>query len=719
MERSIRCIFRSGRSLTLFVSLISVLSMSAQVDRSKAPRPGKAPEVRIPEHRSFTLANGMRVIVVEDHRRPLVAVQVKFDIEPIRQGELAGFIDLTGELLGAGTTTRSKQQIDEQVDSLGAELFSSPDGVYASCLTRNLPALAEIVADVVLRPTFPEEEFEKARTRALSAVQSRKEDPDGIAREVANVLTYTKGHPYGDVVTETSLEKVMRKHVEGYYKRFFQPKDGYLVFVGDITEKQARDLANKLFGTWTGVPFAGNVDKSGREVVEGLGTVYRAEKKPQVAKMRNVTIVDRPNAPQSVVKVVFPLELHPADPMALSAAVMNTILGGGVFNARLMQNLREDKGYTYGAYSSLRSDRVIGAFSAGASVRTEVTDSAITELMFEIEHLRQSNVGREELELAKNYMAGSFARSLEDPRTVARFALNTFMYELPRDHYNTYLARLDTISADDVRVAAEKYLFPDNADILVVGDKESLAAKLTMLSFDQRLRQLNEDGDIYRESVQAAPDGMTVQMVMDAYFKALGGRAEVEKVRNVRMDMSGSMGGMPFTMTQWNVEPNKYAMEMRSNGTLLQRIATDGAQGVQEGPEGRTEVIEMDLEDMINEAAPFPELHYLDLGYMVKLAGVTRVNDQDAYKVMVLRDNGGAVIDHFSVETGLKLRREEQKASTVGNLKIVTDYKDYRAVNGIQFPHLIVQKGPMELNLVVNEVVVNGGVDPDVYKVDL
>ncbi|MBK8338762.1 MAG: insulinase family protein [Flavobacteriales bacterium] len=453
---------------TFLIAILSPALMNAQIDRTKPPGSAAAPEVRLGAHETFLLANGMRVIVVENHKQPLVSVQVKFDIEPVMQGDKAGYIDLVGELLVSGTSQRTKEEIDEAVDQLGADLSGASDGIYASCLKKNFNALFALVQEVALDATFPDDEFEKARKRTLSSIQSRKDDPDAIAELVGRVLTFNKGYPYGEVATEKTVNAIQSKHLQAYYHRFFQPTNGYIVFVGDITEQEARQLAEKSFGNWKGATIATSMDADGQEVVEGLGVVRRPKKSPGAYKVRRVVIVDRPGAPQSVVRAQFPLDLKPNDPMALAGQVMNTILGGGVFNARLMQNLREDKGYTYGAYSSLESDRYCGNFNAGASVRTGVTDSALIEMIFELENMRLGKVKTDELDLAKSFMAGSFARSLEDPRTVARFALNTYLNQLPEDHYSTYLKRLDTISAAGVLAAAERFLLPDNA-MLVVG----------------------------------------------------------------------------------------------------------------------------------------------------------------------------------------------------------------------------------------------------------
>ncbi|MBP6389412.1 MAG: insulinase family protein [Flavobacteriales bacterium] len=703
-------------AIAFLIAFLFPALMNAQIDRTKPPKPSPAPDVNIGAHETFLLANGMRVIVVENHKQPLVSVQVKFDIEPVMQGDKAGYIDMVGELLTSGTGQRTKEEIDEAVDRLGADLSGASDGIYASCLKKNFSTLFGLVQDVTLDAKFPDDEFEKARKRTLSNIQGRKDDPDAIAELVGRVLTFNKGYPYGEVATEKSVNAIESKHLRAYYQRFFQPSKGFIVFVGDITEQEARQLAEKAFGSWTGSPLSVMKNGDGQEVVEGLGTVLRPTKAPGAYRVRRVVIVDRPGAPQSVVRIQFPLDLKPNDPMALAGQVMNTILGGGVFNARLMQNLREDKGYTYGAYSSLESDRYCGNFNAGASVRTGVTDSALTEMIFELENMRLGKVKADELELAKSFMAGSFARSLEDPRTVARFALNTYLNQLPEDHYTTYLKRLDTISAAGVLAAAERFLLPDNATILVVGDKDVLGNKLVPLSFEGTLVQYDENGDLYRERLQPVPAGVTAETVLEAYFKAIGGREAAQGVRSLKQVMGTTTMGMPVTITQWNALPNKYAMEMRSGEMLLQRVACDGIRAKRSGMDGEHEIIEMELEELQNSAAPFPELNYSKLGRMT-LAGIDVVDGAPAYKLTMMTDMGTVFHEYYSVERGLKLRREEMKATEQGTLTITSDTKDYREVKGLLFPHLIIQKGAMDMTLVVTSIALNGADDEKLYVV--
>lgn len=708
---------RITKSSALIGGLLIPTLMIAQIDRTKAPAPGPPPQVRVAGSTNSTLPNGMRVIVVENHKLPMVSVQVRFDHPPIKQGGIAGYQDLVGELLTAGTAKRTKEQLDEVVDSLGAQLNGSSDGLFASSLKKNFPELMRLVQEVITAPAFDAGEFEKARTRYASGLKMRPEDPDQIAEAVARALTFSKNHPYGEVPTEATVARITRANLVAFYARFFRPEDGYLVFVGDITAAEAQGMASDLFGAWTGAKVESFTDAHGVENVKDLGPVAQADLQPAARGPRQVCFVDRPGSAQSVIRVVFPVDLKPGDPDAISAQVLNTILGGGVFNARLMQNLREQHAFTYGAYSSIEPDRWCGSFSAGCSVRNAVTDSAVSELMGEIERMRAQPVTEAELELAKSYMAGSFGRSLEDPRTIARFALNTQLFGLAPDHYATYLQRLDTVSAATINAVAQRLLKPDNATVLVVGDKLEVANKLVPLSATKAVVYYDANGDLYRESFEMPAAGQTAQTVLDAYVKAIGGADKLSKVRNLRKVYAADMGGMTVELDERFALPHKYAMSMKSGPMVMQKIVYDGKRGKKTGMDGEDDLLDLELEEARQSAVPFPEIAYKELDYGALLNGVVEIDGRKCNRLMVKKAAGGFFTVYFDVETGLKVRHVEPKATDQGTMQVTTDFKDYKEFDGILFPQVIQQNLGVDLNFIVKVIEVNGAMDESVFTI--
>ena len=261
-----------------------------------------------------------------------------------------------------------------------------------------------------------------------------------IISRVGNVLRNGKEHPYGQLQTKAHVEAITIDDCKSFYKNYFRPNISYLVIVGDITAAEVKPLVENYFGKWE----KGDVPQNEYE-------------QPSADWNTRVAFVNKPGAVQSVINVTYPIDLKPGDQDELTAKVANAILGGGVFSGRLMQNLREDKAFTYGARSSIRSRKLVGSFNASASVRNEVTDSAITEFMYELNRMSSEKVTPEELSLVKNNMNGTFALSLENAQTIARFALNTERYNLPADYHETYLEKLAAITVEDIERVAKVY----------------------------------------------------------------------------------------------------------------------------------------------------------------------------------------------------------------------------------------------------------------------
>ncbi|NJM93412.1 MAG: insulinase family protein [Cytophagales bacterium] len=251
-----------------------------------------------------------------------------------------------------------------------------------------------------------------------------------------------------------------REDCRKYYETWFRPNISYLVVVGDLSLAETKKLVSSYFGKW----------KKAETPKQEFAPALQPEK-------TQIVMVDKDDAVQSVIQVGYPITYTPGSPDAIPASVMNFVLGGGA-SSRLFMNLREDKAYTYGAYSSLSSDEYMGRFGASASVRNAVTDSAVQEIMAEMKKMREDTVSTNELARTKNYLMGSFARSLEDKQTVGNFALNIERYKLPKDYYQNYLKNLEAVNKVDVGKMAQKYILPEQAYIIVVGKKSETAQGL-------------------------------------------------------------------------------------------------------------------------------------------------------------------------------------------------------------------------------------------------
>lgn len=671
--------------------------------RASAPAAAPAPEIDLGEYQTKTLENGLKVIVVENHKLPRVSFQLFVDRDQIKEGEKAGYVSIAGGLLATGTESKSKAEIDEAVDFIGANLSTSSRGAFASALSQHKQTIMELMADVILNPSFPEEEFEKAKKQTLSGLTASKNNPNAIASNIRSLVNFGADHPYGEFTTETSVENISLEDCRTYYQTYFKPNISYLVVVGDIEANEAYDLAEQYFGSW--------------EKSEVPKHDYPMPERPD---SRNVVFVDRPTAVQSVMSVTYPVELSKKSEDYVAAKVMNNILGGGVFSGYLMQNLREDKGYTYGARSSLSDNELVGSFNAFASVRNEVTDSATVEFLREMNRIREEKVKEEQLELVKSSMSGSFARSLENPQAIAQQALTIARFNLSKDFYSNYLKEIEAVSADDVMAAAQKYIQPKECNILIVGNKDEVADKLKRFDGDKEITFLDAEGNVVDMAAQALPEGLTAEAVIGKYIEALGGQAAVEGVKSLRWDITMDMMGMQLDGQRYIMFPNKYADIMQMNGMVVNKMVFNEGEGMTMNPQqGEQEMGEEDLADAEMSAHIFKEAFYEKMGYELELSGVENIEGEDAYKLKVTSPFGKSTTEYYSTESGLKLREVTNAEGPNGPIAVTTDYQDYTEIDGLMFPQKMEVSGPFPqpMKMATKEIQVNAEIDKDVFEI--
>jgi len=672
--------------------------------RSSPPQAGPAPQLKMGEYTQAVLENGLKIIVVENHKLPRVSFQLFVDTDPIMEREEAGFVSMTGDLLSTGTENRTKAEIDEAIDFIGANLSTSSRGAFGTCLTQHTSTLLEIMSDVVLHPAFDSDEFEKLKKQTKSGIASSKNNPNAIASNIRSQINFGKDHPYGEFPTESSVENIALESCKAYYNKHFKPQFSYFVVVGDIKADEAKRLAEEYFGGW---------EKGADFLVED----YLVPEAPESA---NVVFVDRPGAVQSVVNVTYPVDLKLTSEDYVAARVMNNILGGGVFSGYLMQNLREDKAFTYGARSSLSPDRLVGTFQAYASVRNEVTDSSIVEFLHELNRIRNEEVADENLSLVKNSMNGSFARSLERPQTVARQALSIARFDLPKDYYESYLKKIEAVTKEDVQRAAQKYIQPDRANILIVGNKDDVAEKVKRFDADGKITFLDAEGNEVVASDKSMPAGLTAQNVVQNYIEAIGGEKALREVQSVYMTYNMNVGPMTLSGTRKVNIPNQFVETVEMNGMVAQKQVYNNGKAMAQSPQGKQAVEGDELESFKMNARVFGELYFDELGYELELLGMGEVNGTDAYKIKVIPNVGDEKTVFFDVNSGLKLREISTTEGPQGPTTITLDYADYEEVEGVKVPMTTELSGPMPqpIKIIVNEMNVNVDIDENVFKIE-
>lgn len=679
----------------LFLLLAGGLTAQQEDFRKTAPKPGPAPEIALRPYEQFQLKNGLQVIVVEDHRLPMLSLRLVLDVPVYTEGGRAGTAELAGQMLGRGTAQRSKAELDEAIDFIGASFSTSGSGISASGLTKHQDTLLSIFQEVLYQPAFDSTEFQKVRDQRLSSLALQKDNPDFIARQLAQILRYD-GHPYGEVVTEESLNNISVADCEQYYRTYFKPNIAYLVMVGDIDLAEAKRIAQRYFARWEGgeVPQADHI-------------------RPLPPASPAVALVHKEEAVQSVIQITYPVRLEPGTRESVVATLLNTILGGGSLNSRLNKNIREDKGYSYGVRSVLSYDTEVGYFSAGGSVRNAVTDSALVELLYELRRLRTEPVPEAELESAKQYVFGYFAQSMEGPAATANFALNTVRYGLDKDYYADYLQTVATVTPADIRRAAIKYLLPDQAHLVVVGDSAALTSKLSAFG---KVTQYTADGQLAEANI-ALPDSITAQMVLEDYLAAIGGRDRLAELQDLSIVASGKLGASEIQITTASKRGPKRKVNVSIGGVTTSNTIFAGERGKVIGIGSREQPVdEAGLARMKYEALMFPEVEMLNGQYSIELKGATMIAGRPAYHLQVGISSETTVQLYYDQVSGLRVR---QVYPTDGRM-VTSDFSDYREVEGILFPFSIRAIGvvPQPITMQVSSITVNTGLADSLFEIE-
>ena len=449
-------------ALLLGLTMTQTDAAGQSLDRSARPSPGPAPEVVLPAIQKATLTNGLGVWLVESHKLPQVAMNMVIgagsDHDPAGS---PGTAALTAEVMEAGTTSQSALQIAERIELIGASM-SVRAGIDASfatlnALSKHLDEALSVYADVVTAPSFPAQEVERLRSQRITALMQQKDRAAVIANLAFNRIIYGPGHPYGSDPsgTEVSLKGMKREDLAEFYRALYRPNNATLIVVGDVTLASLVPRLEKAFSAW---------QKAGIPAID-LPAVPKPGK-------RKVYLIDKPGAPQSEIRIGYPA-LARSTPDYFPVVVMNRILGGQ-FSSRINMNLRERRGFTYGARSSFSFSRQPGPFFAGGGFFTAKTDSALLELMHELGSMQRDGLTPDELRFSKNGLTGSFAQTFETAGQIAFALQSLLLYGLPDDYYQNFLKNIEHVSLGEVKRVSEMYLDPARMAVVVVGDVKAI-----------------------------------------------------------------------------------------------------------------------------------------------------------------------------------------------------------------------------------------------------
>ena len=438
------------------------------VIKGKAPVNKNVLKVKLPRAEEAALPNGLKVVLLRSDKVPTFNMQMV-----ILSGGLSdpadrrGLASFAATLLREGTKKRQSREMAELVDSLGvnvsanAGLSTMTSVVNASGLVESLDQTMEIFSDLIRNPAYPQAEVDRFKTRMLAQLQQQRASAQFLAQERFNRAIYGTSHPAGLVSAPAdTIQNLASKDLSDFHSTYYRPNNAILFIVGDVTLKEFMPKVEKYFGDWQ----------------KGEIPATKIPPAPEPADAR-IYLIDRPGSVQTVL-TLGTLGIERTNPDYFAVLLADKVLGGGP-SGRLFLNLREDKGYTYGASSNFTGSKFRGTWTSGAEVRTEVTDGAMTEFMKELKRLRDEPVPADEFENAKRAIVGSFALSLEQPSTLLNNIIQQKLYNLPADYWDTYPQKVSAVTVADVQRVAQKYLDAGHLQVVAVGDaskaREALA----------------------------------------------------------------------------------------------------------------------------------------------------------------------------------------------------------------------------------------------------
>lgn len=635
-------------------------------DRDAMPKAGATPKINIAKPVSFVLDNGLKVMVVENHKLPKVNVSLSADQPPFYEGEVVGVGDILSQQLGNGTKNMSKDDFNKRIDFLGANLSFGSSSAYANMLSKYFDEVMGMMADAVLNPLFVSEEVEKSKEQFIEGLKTQEKSAAAIAGNVYPALVYGKNTALGEFATENSIKKITTEDVEKAFKKRFSPENFYLVVVGDVTVEQVKKALKNGLAKWQKNP------NSSREPLPVARNLEQTE----------INVVDVPNAVQSVIKVGNLTTLDKNNKDYFAAMIANYVLGGGSLDSRLNMNLREDKAFTYGAYSRLSSGKYAKSFGASTNVRNAVTADAVKEIIKEMQNIPV--ISEKDLKNAKSQLKGSFIMALEKPATIARYAVNKKIYNLPDNFYENYLKAIDAVTLEDVKKAAQKYILPSKARIFIAGKTADFLPELEKLGYKISFYDRDAMPTAKPEQKKIADD-VTVASVSEKYIKAIGGKEAVEKVTSIKMVATAKIQGMELQLVNISANAGKNMVDVSMMGNSMNKIVFDGKEGYIQAQGKKMPMPEEVKAEMLKKTHIFPEL--APTGEEV-LKGIENIKGEDAYAI-----ENGKTTTYYSVASGLKVAEiKKEKAPNGQEMVVPSYYSDYKEVDGVKLPYVMTQE---------------------------
>lgn len=459
-------------SIIYIISIFTFNGFAQGPDRSAPPKLPDPPELKLPEIQQFELSNGIKVYFMEKHEVPLMQLNVLVKTGSVNDPEdKSGIASLTMDMLDEGAGGKTSLELADEIDFLGATI-NSYSGWHFSAVDLHTPLskfdeAVRLLTTIVMKPDFPQNELDRKKKERLTTIMQWHDQPTAIASIAFNKMLFTETHPYGKptIGNEVSIKNTSAEDLKSFHSKFFKANNAFIVAVGDISGDRLKATLESSFGKWE------------------KGDVPQIKlKEPDQVTKRIVYLVDKPGAPQSVI-AIGRVGVTRTTPDFYPITVMNTILGGS-FSSRLNQNLREEHGYTYGAFSSFSSRLLPGPFTAQASVQTEISDSALIQFLNELNRIGKE-IPENELSRAKNYLALGYPSSFQTVGGIAAEIAEVIQYSLPADYFNQYIPSVQKVDQSDAINAAKKYIIPEQMIVVVVGDRAKIEQPIKNLNLGE------------------------------------------------------------------------------------------------------------------------------------------------------------------------------------------------------------------------------------------
>lgn len=672
-----------------------------KINRSTPPKAGPAPVVTIKDPVIYQLPNGITLLVVENHKLPKVSATLSIDRGPILEGSKAGVNELMGQMLSEGTTKNNKAAFDEAIDQMGADLNLFSSGGSVSSLTRYFNKAFMMMAEAIQSPAFPSASFEKLKSLKLTGLKSNEKSASAISGRIVNALSFGKNSAMGEFETEESIKALTIEDIKKAYADNITPSRCYLTIIGDIKPEEAQKLAISAFGNWKGATLS-------LPVISDVSNPAKSE----------INFVNVPTAVQAEITVsaLITNPLSNSDYHALMIA--NQILGGGA-EGKLFMNLREKHGFTYGSYSNVGNGRFQTRFSCSAQVRSEKADSAVVEMMNEINNMRRGLITEDELNNAKAKYNGSFALGMEDPAKTASYATNILINNLPKDYYKTFLQKINSVTIDDVKRVANKYFRNDQCRIFIVGNGSKILPNLMRLGyavnqFDKFAEPVSKDG---KSSNNNITESISPKTIIDNYIAAIGGKEALSKINTIKALFTADVMGNKLSGVDMKMNPNKHYTEISMGEMKVMQSSFNGVSGYRAQMGQRKEMEEEEINEAKANQSIFPHLDYFSGGYQISSAGNGKVGDEETYNLKITKPGGKISTEFYSKKSGLLLKQETTISANGEEMNITLEFKNYQKAGNILMPYSISQTaGEREFNMEITEYKINEGVTENDFK---